>query len=47
MYKKNVPPLEDKISETETYSKGRFLLIVLKPGGKVLIDFNIPLEPVS
>jgi uncharacterized protein (DUF1684 family) len=34
------PPLENKISETETYSKRHFLLIEPNLERNVLIDFN-------
>ena len=38
-------PFKDKTSETETYSKGRYLFIEPMPGGKVLIDFNRAYNP--
>jgi len=38
-------PFKDKTSETETYSKGRYLYIEPMPGGKVLIDFNRAYNP--
>ncbi len=38
-------PFKDKTSETETYSKGRYLFIESMPGGKVLIDFNRAFNP--
>jgi uncharacterized protein (DUF1684 family) len=38
-------PFKDKTSETETYSKGRYLYIESMPGGKVLIDFNRAYNP--
>jgi uncharacterized protein (DUF1684 family) len=38
-------PFKDKTSETETYSKGRYLSIEPMVGGKVLIDFNRAYNP--
>jgi len=38
-------PFKDKTSETETYPKGRYLMIESMPGGKVLIDFNRAYNP--
>jgi uncharacterized protein (DUF1684 family) len=33
-------PFKDKTSDTETYPKGRYLLIEPMPEGRVLVDFN-------
>ncbi len=38
-------PFKDKTSETETYSRGRYLSIEPMPEGKVLIDFNRAYNP--
>jgi uncharacterized protein (DUF1684 family) len=38
-------PFKDKTSDTETYPKGRYLLIEPMPEGKVLIDFNRAYNP--
>ncbi|MEW6377936.1 MAG: DUF1684 domain-containing protein [Thermodesulfobacteriota bacterium] len=38
-------PFKDKTSETETYTKGRYLYIEPMPEGKVLIDFNRAYNP--
>jgi uncharacterized protein (DUF1684 family) len=38
-------PFKDKTSETDTYPKGRYLIIETMPGGKVLIDFNRAYNP--
>jgi len=38
-------PFKDRTSETETYPKGRYLVIERMPEGRVLIDFNRAYNP--